>query len=217
MAAPSLMNLAGIPAFALLALAAATLVSRDARQTAGLYAWASLPQAAICALIGIADGRPELYVLGAAILVIKGRLAPRLLVQAWPEEERGAYGLTGHVGTPGSLVLAALAAAVAFRVAPFVGAPDVRPALAAALAAALVAVTTPVVRHELSAQATGLLLAEAGVTAASLLLIGEIPTAADAVSLADLVALSIALGVLLARVVRLHGKAHALLLTELRG
>lgn len=202
----------GLAGLALLALASAILISRDARATAGLYALAAIPQAAIAGGLGIEDRHGELVVLAVVLLVAKGYLAPRLLTRVWPESERSAYRLSGPTGTVGTLVAALAAAAVALRVGIEVAPPHVMIGVASALAAMFTGMLAPALRHELFTQAGGLLMAEAGTSAAALLLVGAFPGVADVVALADLLFLAVAFGVLLRWVAALHGRADARLL-----
>jgi hydrogenase-4 membrane subunit HyfE len=203
--------------FALLALAAASLLTRDPRQNVRLYALAAVPQAGIAALLGALYDRPELYGLALAILVFKGLAAPRLLTVPWPPEERARYGASGQIGTPSTLIVVVGLFLFAFHVAGYLSPPPVTTALAAALAAGLAGLAAPAVRHELSAQAAGLLQAEAGISSAALLLVGHLPVVPDVISLAELLVLALLLGVLLATVARVHGTADARRLQELRG
>jgi hydrogenase-4 membrane subunit HyfE len=201
----------------LLALSSASIVSRDPRQMHLLYALAALPQAAIAAILGAAFGHPELYALAAALLVVKGLAAPRLLVVRWPAAERSRYALSGHLGTPATLVGVIGVLLFAFRVAAIVAPARFEAAVAACLAAGLVGLCAPAVRHELAAQSAGLLHAEAGLSSAALLLVGHLPLVPDVIALAELLVLALALGLLLGAVARVHGRADARHLATLRG
>lgn len=203
--------------FALLALSAGSIVTRDPRQNVTLYALAAIPQAAIAVMLGLLYGHVELYLLAAAILLLKGLLAPRLLVVPWPQRQRSHYGLTGQVGTPAALAVIVGVLMFSYRVSVVIAPPALETAMAATMASGLVGLLAPAVRHELAAQAAGLLHGEAGITAGALLLVGHLPITADVISLGELLVLALLLGVLLARVVRVHGRADASLLTVLRG
>ena len=206
-----------VAGFSLLALSSASLISRDPRQMVVLYALAAVPQAAIAAILGGIFGHPELYALAAGILLFKGLAAPRLLSVPWPEGERARYALSGHLGTSAMMTGAVAVLLFAFRVAGVVAPGAFEAAVAACLAAGIVGLGAPAVRHELSAQASGLLHAEAGLSATALLLVGHLPTVPDVIALAELLVLALALGVLLAAVARVHGEADARRLAALRG
>ncbi|MCL6595024.1 MAG: hypothetical protein K6V73_02285 [Firmicutes bacterium] len=214
---PALTGLFAFAGFALLALSSGSILTRDPRQTVALYALASVPQAGIAALLAVLFGHVELYALAAAILVLKGLIAPRLLVVPWPKMHHPHYGLTGHLGTPASLAVVVGILMFAYRVSVVLAPPALETAMAATMASGLVGLLAPAVRHELAAQAAGLLHGEAGITATALLLVGHLPVAADVISIAELLVLALLLGVLLARVIRIHGRADASLLTVLRG
>lgn len=216
MASPWSASLA-IAGFLLLALSSASVLSRDARQMTLLYALAAVPQAAVAVLIGHLFRHPELYALAAAILVVKGLAAPRLLVVPWPASERARYALSGSLATSSVMVGAVAALLFSFRVADTVAPRLFAPAVAAAMAAGLVGLAAPAVRHELAAQAAGLLHAEAGISTAALLLVGHLPVVPDVIALAEILVLALALGVLLGAVARLHGRADVRHLAELRG
>lgn len=209
--------LIGVAGFLLLAVTSAILVSRDARATAKFYALAAIPEAMVAILLAIRYGHADLYFVAAAILVAKGWGAPHLLTRVWPERERLAYRLSGTVGTVGSLLTVLLVTAVAFRVGAYaLPGPDAV-GFAASLAAGMAGMAAPALRHELFSQAGGLLVAEAGISTAALLLVGSFPVAADVVAFADLLVLSAAFGLLLRDVARVHGRADAALLRRLRG
>ncbi len=205
-------SLSGLAGMALLALASAILISRDARATAGFYGLAAIPQAVIAGGLGVVHRQAELLVLAGVLLFVKGYLAPRLLTRVWPPSERSAYRLSGPTGTAGAMVAALAAAAVALRVGSVVAPDGATIGISGALAAMFVGMLAPALRHELFTQAGGLLIAEAGASAAALLLVGALPGVADAVSLADLMFLAIAFGVLLRWVATVHGRADARLL-----
>ena len=216
----SVQSLAGpfaIAGFALLALSSGSIVTRDPRQNVSLYRLASIPQAAIAVMLAILYGHIELYFLAAAILALKGVVAPRLLVVPWPERQHSHYALTGQLGTPAALAVIVGVLMFSYRVSVALAPPPLQTAMAATMASGLVGLLAPAVRYELAAQAAGLLHGEAGITAGALLLVGHLPVAPDVISLAELLFLALLLGVLLARVVRVHGRADASLLTVLRG
>lgn len=217
MLAESLSGPLAVAGFVLLALSAGSIVTRDPRQNVYLYALAAVPQAAIAVLLGLLYGHVELYILAAVILVVKGLVAPRLLVAPWPERQHSHYALSGHLGSPAALIVVVSLLMFAYRVGVVLGAPPFQTAMAAALASGLVGLLAPVVRHELAAQAAGLLHGEAGVSATALLVVGHLPVAPDVISLVELLVLALLLGVLLAAVIRVHGRADARLLQVLRG
>ncbi len=217
MSAETLTGPFAIAGFALLALSSGSIVTRDPRQNVSIYALASIPQAGIAVMLALVYGHVELYALAAAILVLKGLIAPRLLVVPWPGAHRPHYALTGHLGTPAALAVIVGVLMFAYRVSVVLAPPALETAMAATMASGLVGLLAPAVRHELAAQAAGLLHGEAGMTATALLLVGHLPVTADVISIAELLVLALLLGVLLARVIRVHGRADASLLTALRG
>jgi hydrogenase-4 membrane subunit HyfE len=217
MSAETLTGPFAIAGFALLALSSGSIVTRDPRQNVSIYALASIPQAGIAVMLALVYGHVELYALAAAIVVLKGLIAPRLLVVPWPEAHRPHYALTGHLGTPAALAVIVGVLMFAYRVSVVLAPPALETAMAATMASGLVGLLAPAVRHELAAQAAGLLHGEAGMTATALLLVGHLPVTADVISIAELLVLALLLGVLLARVIRVHGRADASLLTALRG
>lgn len=207
----------GAAGFVLLALAISVLLARNPRTHPRLYGLASIPAAAVPALLAWAYGTPDLYLLSGVILVVKGGLAPRLLAGAWVSGETAVYRWSGPTGTVGSLLAVVGVLVMAFLVSAFALPPDLRVVFAGCLATGFLGVLLPVVRHELSTHATGLLIAEEGFTSAGLLLVASTPKAAELASLADLVVLAIVFGILLHAVARVYGAIDAVILRGLRG
>lgn len=207
----------GAAGFALLALTILILLARHPRSHPRLYALGAVPAGAIAGLLGWAYGIPELFVLMVVILVVKGILAPRLVSGTWVSEDAAVYRWSGPTGTVGALLAVVGVLIMAFSISAFAMPPDVKVVFAGCLAAGFLGVLLPVIRHELSTHATGLLIAEEGFSSAGLLLVASTPKAADLATLVDLVVLAIIFGILLHAVARVHGAIDAVILRGLRG
>lgn len=201
-------------AAALLVLVLAAAVARTARRAIGLYAWVAVPEAAAALWLGLHGGGWELWLTAAAILVVKGLWVPRLAAGAVASGEPGrGYGVAGRWSPAWLLAGTAAVWLVTLR------AIGVMAPLAASLAitGCLVALFIPLFRYEAWSQAVGILLAEACVTVLAFALLQGLPAAADAVALADLLALGVLFAVMLRLLPRLHGTYDVRALKELRG
>jgi hydrogenase-4 membrane subunit HyfE len=168
-------------------------------------------------ILGFTYGLPELFALAAVILVVKGRFAPRLLAGDWILGDEAVHRWTGPTGTVGSLLAAVAVIGVSFSIAAFALPLDLEVVFGGCLATGLLGVLLPVLRHELSSHASGLLIAEEGFSSAGLLLVATAPRLAEIATLVDLLVLAVVFGVLLRTVARVHGAMDAALLRELRG
>ena len=206
-----MMSLAGL-ALLLLTLAAVRVPS--ARQGFALYAWAAVPEAVAAVRAGVGPYRLELWVAGGLILLVKGLLVPRLAVAAVP----ASPGRAMSRWAPAWLLLAAAALiSVSWRVMAVVTPGPAAGPAALPLAAGLLALGLPAVRYEAWAAAVGLLLAEGAACTLGFVLLPGWPAAADALALADLVALGVLLTVLLRRLAATWGTHDVRLLKELKG
>jgi hydrogenase-4 component E len=204
-----------LAAAAVLILAALLTVSRSPEAAARVYALASLPQAAVVAGLAVWGGRPLWLLDAAAVLVVKGLWVPRILRGA--VRHRGeVYGQHAAYSAPTLFVVAGGVALLCLRVGLVVSAAVGVP-LGLSLAALVVGFGTVVVRPELWSQASGLLMGEAGLTTAVLVLAGDLPPWAEALAFAELLALGVVLRLVSRMVVEVHGAADARLLRGLRG
>ena len=203
-------------AAALLALAVALLLARTPEATAGLYAWAALPQAVLAVVVGTATGAwPVLYPDALAMLLIKGIWAPRLLRRAVRHDgevygQRAAWSAAALLAAAGALTLLGL------RLGLDLDAPLGVP-LGLSLAAMFVGFGTTAMRRELWSQSGGLLLAEGGLMGAVLVLASGLPALGEALALTEVVLLAAVLGAVTRSVVAVHGAADSRLLRRLRG
>ncbi len=205
----------GLCAAIVLMLAVALLVARTPEASAAIYAWAAVPQAAIAVALAGWAGMPELYLDAAAILFVKGIWAPRLLRGALPHRGE-VYGLQARRSAATLLAGAAAVTLLCLRLSQAV-LPARGVALGLGLAAMFVAFGAAAVRSELWSQAAGMLMGEAGLLTAVLVLAAGLPPVGEALALAELVLLAGVLATLTRLVRRTHGAADARVLRGLRG
>jgi hydrogenase-4 membrane subunit HyfE len=205
----------GLASAAVLILAAGLLVARTPEAAAGIYAWAAVPQAAIAAALAGWGKMPELYLDAAAILLVKGLWVPRLLRQV-VRHEGEVYGLHARRSASVLFVGAAAVTALCLRLSQLI-LPSAGVALGLALGAMFVGFGTAALRSELWSQAAGMLMGEAGLLTAALVLTAGLPPLGEAFSLAEAVLLASILAAVTRLVGRTHGAADARALRGLRG
>jgi hydrogenase-4 membrane subunit HyfE len=207
-------NLLALCGIALVFLVSMAILARHSLWVPRWYALASLPQGAIAFLLYLRLGRVELLALVPALLAVKGVVAPKLLTALWSTRRRPTYRLSSPFAPATTLLGAALMALVAYAMAVFVAPGDIQVALAACLTAGFLGLAGPTVRHDLWAQATALLLAEAGLSAAVMVYAGSLPWAADIAALVEAAVLAAAMGFFVAQAIRHQGHSDARLLGE---
>jgi hydrogenase-4 membrane subunit HyfE len=205
----------GLAAAVLLILAAALLVARTPEAAAHIYAWAAVPQAAMAVALAGWAGIPELYLDAAAILLIKGLWAPRLLRRAVPNQGE-VFGLQARRSATVLFVGAAAVTLLCLRLANLIY-PLRDVPLGLALAALFVGFGSAALRSELWSQAAGILMGEAGLMASALVLTAGFPPLGEAFALAEVVVLAAILAAVSRLVHATHGATDARLLRGLRG
>ncbi len=202
-------------AVAVLVLAVTLMLARTPEAAATIYAWAVVPQAVIAVALGGWAGRPELFADAALMLVIKGLWAPGLLRRA-VRHDGEVYGQ--HAAFSASALL--LGAAALSLLCLWVGLailPRAGVALGLGLAAMFVGWGTAAVRSELWAQAAGVLMGEAGLMTAALVLASGLPPLGETFALIEVVLLATLLGSGTRLVRATHGSHDSRLLRGLRG
>jgi hydrogenase-4 membrane subunit HyfE len=204
-----------LAAATVLILAVVLMVTRSPEASSGVYALASLPQAAVVVALALQAGRGGFLPDAAAILVVKGLWAPRLLRHA----VRHGGEIYGQQAAFSPSVLFAGAAGVVLlglRLGTAVSSEAGVP-LGLGLAAMLVGFGTVAVRPELWSQAAGLLMGEAGLATTVLVLAAGLPPLGEALAFGEVLALAAVLRLVARMVTETHGAADARLLRGLRG
>lgn len=203
---------------AVLLLAAMAVLSRTPRTSATVYAWAALPQVVVLLALAAGSGQPwPLLVDAAAVGVIKGLWAPRLLARAVPRSAE----VYGHAVRRAPPVLMSGAAAVTLLGlelgARLASSRAGHLPLGLALAAMFVGFGTAAVRSELWSQAVGILMGEAGLFMSLVIWVSGLPPLGEMAALAEVAVLAALLGALSQLVQATYGRQDARLLQRLRG
>ncbi|ORB72470.1 hypothetical protein [Mycobacterium scrofulaceum] len=202
-------------------LLAAVLVvwRRDLVAIIRLLAWQGAALAAIPVLRGAYDGDGALIGVGAAVLVLRVAVLPRLLARAVGAEPRSRREATPLVNTATSLLITAGLTLAAFAAArPLV---NLQPAattsaVPAATAVVLIALFVMVTRRHAVSQAAGFLMLDNGIAATAFLLTAGVPLIVELGASLDVLFAIIVIGVLTGRLSRAFGGADLDALQELR-
>ncbi|EFG77563.1 hydrogenase-4 component E [Mycobacterium parascrofulaceum ATCC BAA-614] len=203
-----------------LLLAAVLIVwRRDLLAIIRLLAWQGAALAAIPVLRGVYDGDGALIGVGAAVLVLRVVVLPRLLARAVGAEPRSRREATPLVNTATSLLITAALTLAAFAAArPLV---NLQPAattsaVPAAAAVVLIALFVMVTRRHAVSQAAGFLMLDNGIAATAFLLTAGVPLIVELGASLDVLFAIIVIGVLTGRLSRTFGGADLDALQELR-
>ncbi len=202
-----------------LLLAAVLIVwRRDLTAIVRLLAWQGVALAAIPVLRGVYDGDGALIGVGAAVLVLRAGILPRLLaraVGAGPQSRREA---TPLVNTATSLLITAaltLAAFATTRPLVVLQPAATTTAVPAATAVVLIALFVMVTRRHAVSQAAGFLMLDNGIAATAFLLTAGVPLIVELGASLDVLFAVIVIGVLTGRLSRIFGGADLDALQEL--
>ncbi|MCV7100249.1 hypothetical protein [Mycobacterium palustre] len=202
-----------------LILAAVLIVwRRDLGAIIRLLACQGVALAAIPVVRGAYDGDGALVAVGAAVLVLRGAILPRLLARAIGAEPQSRRESTPLLNTAASLLVAAGLTLVAFAAAePLV---KLQPAAStnavpAATAVVLIALFVMVTRRHALSQAAGFLMLDNGIAATAFLLTAGVPLVVELGASLDVLFAVIVIGVLTGRLSRAFGGADLDALQEL--
>ena len=202
-----------------LMLAAVLIVwRRDLPAIVRLLAWQGAALAAIPVLRGVYDGDSALIGVGAAVLVLRAAVLPRLLARAIQAEPQSHREATPLINTATSLLITAALTLVAFAATrPLV---NLQPAattsaVPAATAVVLIALLVMVTRRHAVSQAAGFLLLDNGIAATAFLLTAGVPLIVELGASLDVLFAVIVIGVLTGRLSRTFGGADLDALQEL--
>lgn len=198
-----------------LLLAVALMLARTPEAAAAIFAWAAVPQAVIAVALAGWGGMPELFADAAAMLLVKGLWAPRLLRRAI--RHNGEVYSQHAAFSPSALLLGAAALSLLCLRVSLMILPDTGVALGLGLSAMFVGLGTAAIRSELWAQAAGMLMGEAGLMTAALVLSSGLPPVGETFALAEVVLLATVLASVTRLVRATYGSADSQLLRGLRG
>ncbi len=202
-------------AVTVLVLAVALMLARSPEAAVLILAWASVPQAAIAAALAGWSGMPVLFADAAAILVVKGFWAPRVL-GGGIRHQGEVYGYRAAFSSAVLLVGTGAVTLICLRVGTAI-LPVSGPALGFGLAAMFTGFWTAAIRSELWSQAAGMLMGEAGLMTAALVLSAGLPPVGEILALAEVVLLATILAGMTRLVKATFGSADSGLLRGLRG
>ncbi len=198
-----------------LVLAVALMLARTPEAAAALFAWAAVPQAVLAVALAGWAGMPVLFPDAAAMLLVKGLWAPRLLRRGLRHRgevygQRAAF--SGSTLLLGAVAVMLLCLRLGMIILPATGV-----ALGLSLAAMFVGLGTAAVRSELWSQAAGMLMGEAGLMTAALVVSAGLPVVGETFALAEVVLLAAVLAAVTSLVRASHGGADIRFLRGLRG
>lgn len=206
-------TLEAMAAATVLAIALLTLLTRSAPAAWLFYACAAVPQAVLCVALGVTRGLPLLFVDAAAILTVKGLLAPAILRRGF---RATTFGNASHWSPTVLLLALSVITLLSLGLGPLL-APHHPAAAAMAVDAMVVAFGSASVRPELWSQATGMLIGEAAITTLILVLAAGLPPIAEIFALAEVVFLAVTLSAMGHLAMHAHRTVDARDLRRLRG